>query len=260
MNSVDGEVMSWVIVAFLCVIFVFHAAWALFYFGRFRRCKGEWKGALTDSVGTLVYPDESDAITLEMQSSVVERNRQFDTCLLGGAVGTTAWSALYVGSTSTGSSFALSNLSLYLLLAGVIVLLAGPLLTRKREPYFSAMIYDSAIYVGFTSLVFALFSITIDLAGTALDYLALFFAAAVVVSSGFHVWDQCTTIRTQLLRHDFATCAHCRKHNAVQAPTVESEPEPEAAEVEPTAAAEAQPEAKPEVSDTEAPPLDKYGT
>lgn len=150
--------------AFLCMIALGRLAWMMAYFYYYRKRHGKLVGSLKATRVLVLMPRASRDEALKTHGLyIAAAQRQLDTCLLGGTLGITAWSALYIVHTNAG--FEISAFSLTLLFVGVIVLIAGPALAKGAPLFFSYTVRESALYVGFGAVVFSLSSIAWDLSG-----------------------------------------------------------------------------------------------
>ncbi|MFD5536683.1 hypothetical protein ACFWIJ_02200 [Streptomyces sp. NPDC127079] len=86
--------------------------------------------------------------------------RQFDVCLVGGAIATAAWTVLLVAPSEAPH---LSGTTKGFLLAGSIILITGPILARYDGYHLTLLVREAAIYLGFTAIALSLCSATIDL-------------------------------------------------------------------------------------------------
>ncbi|MFF7525973.1 hypothetical protein [Streptomyces pseudovenezuelae] len=106
-------------------------------------------------------PGLTDAERVEANEDYkAKMRRQFDVCLVGGAIATAAWTVLLVAPTEAKH---VSGFTLGLLLAGAVALISGPILARYDGRHLTLLVREAAIYLGFTAIALSLCSATIDL-------------------------------------------------------------------------------------------------
>ncbi|MET7538252.1 hypothetical protein [Streptomyces sp. NPDC005507] len=199
--------MAVTLIALLSAIFAGRALWMEEYFRRYRGHYGSLKGALGKTRVQISNPNV-DAQKAKDKNEYYVRvaQRQFDICLLGGAIGVTAWSALYSASGNAG--FRLSGLSLGFLFLGVFILIAGPVCARAEEMFFSYSVRESAVYTGFSAVIFSLCSMAWDLTGKDWGILAALVAASLAANDLNEDWTHIKRLKRNLPKRG-CQCSCC---------------------------------------------------
>jgi hypothetical protein len=124
---------------------------------------GRLKRGLTQSSALVSATTPAGDISQAHLKWVAKTQRQFDVSVLGGAIALAAWTQLFTSSDSEPAS-SLSRQTMTLLFVGATLLIAGPFVAEKEGRHFTYLVRESAVRIGFTAILLALCSLTIDVA------------------------------------------------------------------------------------------------
>ncbi|WP_210634292.1 hypothetical protein [Streptomyces sp. GESEQ-13] len=201
-NVEPGIVMQLTLVSLILLALTLRVACIAFYIILFpiRDVPSPLRKAVTATSAAL-EPGLTDAERTEANEEYkAKMRRQFDVCLVGGAIATAAWTALLVAPPET---YHVSGFTLGLLLAGAVTLISGPILARYDGRHLTLLVREAAIYLGFTAIALSLCSVTIDLAYKGWRIAAFVVAIVIVVRD---LIDSCQNMKV-VYRLDIASLA-----------------------------------------------------